>query len=125
MQRCAHHEAILFVPTGYGQPAQLGAGAVVQPGDGAELERLNRPQEATGAAGVVVGVVVQHHAIVVDAVRVVRRHVNFRLFARCNARVPPYGLPLAVFSLPVQRPRPFEFPFVSDGHRGRFAAAAN
>ena len=82
-------------------------------------------QEAAGTARVVVGVVVQHHAIVVDAVRVVRRHVNFRLFARCDPRVPAKGLPLTVFALAVQRPGPFEFSFVADGHRGRFAAAAN
>ena len=82
-------------------------------------QRFNRFQQAAGTAGVVVGVVVQHHAVVVDAVRVVCRHVNFRLFVRCNAREPRHGLPLAVCSLPVQRPRPFEFPFVADSHRGR------
>ena len=39
--------------------------------------------------------------------------------------MPSQCLPLAVFLLPVQGPWPFEFPFVADGHRGRFAAAAN
>ena len=91
-------------------------GAVVQPGDGAELEG-STALRAAGTARVVVGLL---SSITPSwSMRYASYAFNFRLFARAT---PGYRLSLAVFSLPVQRPRP-SIPR-ADGHRGRFAAAA-